>query len=230
MKHCAQRPNPVSRYFPGVLLLLFLSVSAGPALAQGGAALRGLPEEQVDKAIGLQVNSVARELGLGEAEAGKLRSSYKQSRENLMEEIRRLLGQGVEDNAKLMNDVYAIQKEASKQLVAATSGYLNKEQQDRIGKTLGAFNLQWDGFVLNLNELGLSPEVQAKAEAELIEFVTSYSPVRDEGYMNGDLSFVVRGMVQSKQELDRNLKEILPPAAFTTWTKKTELRFQNPDR
>lgn len=209
---------------------MILMMGTSHAFARNAGGTRGLSIENLEQTAELQVKSVGRNLGLDERDTEKLTEATLESRRNLMDAIMKRMAESVEDNTVLMSGVYAMQAKERKTLIEEVSDFLNKGQRQQVGQTLVSYNRPWDSYILELNNLGLSPEVRATAEDRLIDFVTQNSPIRDEGYQNGDLSFVDKRMVGSKQALDRDLKEILPGPKYVIWTKNTEFRFRGPQR
>lgn len=182
-----------------------------------------------EEAIELEVRSVSRELNLDDDQTEKLKTVVFENRVKILDAFLKRMAEGVDDNAVLMTDVYAMQVRERNSLREEVSSFLDDAQTQRVVETLGSYNLMWDGFILVLNRVGLSPEVQVKAEDRLLEFVTNFTPVRDEGYQNGDLSFVVKAMIRHKRSLDRDMKEILPERAYGIWIERTEFKFRNPE-
>jgi hypothetical protein len=203
--------------------LIMAAVMCLPALnasAQQGGGGQRMTDEERDAAWTLEATGVSKELGLNEADTGKVVAAYKKSREShraASDELRASGAQGP-DMFQQMQEIATTERG---KLATELEAAIGKEKADKAVATLGTYNRSWDRFVNVLASFGLDAGKQQQGLGHIAKYVVEADKAQQEAMASFDIDGMRTKMGELKTALDTSMGGVLSAEQLATWKERT---------
>jgi len=208
----------------GVALALSMIVGATLATAQGpGGGGRGGPRlspEEASAVWTLEATGVSKDIGLNDADSGKVVAAYKTSRESHGKAMEDLMATA-ERGPGMFQQMQEIADTERGKLAKDLETAIGKEKADKVVAVLGTYNRQWDRFVKVLSDFNLEAGKQSKGLSHIAEYVVGSSKAQEEAMASFDMEGMRTAMQELKATLDKQLADVLSAEQLATWSEQT---------
>jgi uncharacterized lipoprotein len=173
-----------------------------------------------DAAWALEAKGVAKDIGLSDADTGKVVAAYKASRDRHASAMQEMMSTG-ERGPGMFQQMRGIADTERGKLAEELESAIGKENADKAVKVLGTYNRQWDRLVGVLSGFGLEADKEYQGLSLIAKYVVDASAAQEEAFATMDIEGMRSAMQELKATLDSAMGDVLSAEQLATWKEQT---------